>query len=159
MWRTNRETPGWIITIAVVLARDYGSLEKTVYVDAGERRDLTGVWEIKLIRLNNNLATQVWRCRSKLAKMVVVKLSRPPRPLAIAPCFINTWLCNSWDHLQHWACMSRCTRLATGHFRSVNIYKLHLKSHCSYIIAVSTGSTTRESSVSAVMVAMPVRRE
>lgn len=43
----------------MVLVRDYGSLEKTAYVDAGKRMDLTGVWEIKSIRLNNNLATHV----------------------------------------------------------------------------------------------------
>ena len=55
----------------------------------------------------------------------------------------------------------------TGHFCSVNIYKLHLKHHCVRIMAVlwlsygvSTGSTMSDYSMSAVaMAAVPVGRE
>ena len=55
--------------------------------------------------------------------------------------------------------MSRCTPLTTGHFCSVNLYKLHLKSPCGSIMAMSAGSTTSEYSMSTVMAAVPVRRE
>ena len=47
-----------------------------------------------------------------------------------------TRLRNSWDHLQHCICASRCPCLVMGHFCSVNVYKPHLKSPCGGIMAV-----------------------
>ena len=45
----------------------------------------------------------------------------------LAPRVVNTWLCSSRDPLQHCACVSQCTRLATGHVCPVGTCKLHVK--------------------------------
>ena len=58
-----------------------------------------------------------------------------PHSFLLTPGFVNTWLCNSWNHLQHCACTSQCTHLVMGHFRPINIYKLHLKSPCIHFVA------------------------
>ena len=45
-------------------------------------------------------------------------LSCPTAP-HLAPRFVNTWLCDSWHHLQHCASVWWCTHLAVCHFCSV----------------------------------------
>ena len=71
-----------------------------------------------------------------------------PHSFLLTPGFVNTWWCNSWNHLQHCACASQCTHLVMGHFCPVNIYKLHLKSPWVHITAAFTGSNTREYNMS-----------
>ena len=66
--------------------------------------------------------------------------SLTPQPLALAPCFINTWLHISWAHLQYSACASRGMGLAGDHFCSVNISKIHQKNPCCCVMAASAGS-------------------
>ena len=58
-----------------------------------------------------------------------------PHSFLLTPGFVNTWWCNSWNHLQHCACTSQCTHLVMGHFCPINIYKLHLKSPCVHLVA------------------------
>ena len=58
-----------------------------------------------------------------------------PHSFLLTPGFVNTWWCNSWNHLQHCACASQCTHLVMGHFCPVNVYKLHLKSPCVHLVA------------------------
>ena len=51
--------------------------------------------------------------------MAPVRLSNPRLSCPLAPCSVNndfSWLCNSWDHLQHFTCVSQCTWLVTGYF-------------------------------------------
>ena len=78
--------------------------------------------------------------KSKLAKMVWSG-SLPRRPVTLAPGFASTWLYNSWEHWQHWACASRCTHLATGHSFSARYVVLW---RWGRILTVLAGSTMGE---------------
>ena len=78
------------------------------------------------------LEGKVIQCE-EINKMAPVRLSCPMLSCPLAPCSGNNdfaWSCNSSDHLQHWACALRGTRLATGYFCSVRIYELHPEQPC-----------------------------
>lgn len=51
---------------------------------------------------------------------------------SLDPCFVNTWQCDSWDHLLLCVHLT-CACWALGQFCSVNTHKLHLKSPCAIL--------------------------
>lgn len=69
----------------------------------------------------------------EINKILSVSLSPPTSSCLITLCSVNNdfadfaWLCNTWDHLQHCACASHCTPLATSHSRSVQVCKSYLR--------------------------------
>ena len=57
--------------------------------------------------------------------------SLTPRPLALAACFVDTWLCNSWD--QYCAYLPQGTGLVMGCFVQSPVSAPPEKSPCGYV--------------------------
>ena len=108
---------------------------------------------------------KTYQCFEEINKMAPLRLSQPTLTRPLIPHSVNNdfaWLCNSSDHLQHWACALRGTRLATGYFCSVRIYELHPEQPCravciyvmlTYVCCYSCCTSQERTHVSAVPMA------